>query len=263
MKHKAKSVLCLTMALICLLSMGVYAYADDTDEATVQEESYYEEEVEVVEESEPEPEEVSDLEAATEESENVEPEADPVEEVTGGIELQSLTPEGNMTLVDDLSGESTNNKQFITVVTKSGHYFYIIIDQAEDGENTVYFLNQVDEADLMEIMGDEVQTETPAVCTCSNQCIVGQVNTSCQVCASDLTQCIGREKVVEAVQEEEPEQSSNIGAALALLLMLALAGGAAFYFLVVKHKQAAKVPDILDDYDLEDEEDYLNEDKEQ
>jgi hypothetical protein len=31
----------------------------------------------------------------------------------------------------------------------------------------------------------------------------------------------------------------------------------------VKHKQAAKVPDILDDYDLEDEEDYLNEDKEQ
>lgn len=52
------------------------------------------------------------------------------EETTGGYEPQPLTPEGNMTLVDDIAGESAGDKQFITVVTKGGNYFYIIIDRA-------------------------------------------------------------------------------------------------------------------------------------
>ena len=55
------------------------------------------------------------------------------EETTGGYEPQPLTPEGNMSLVDDITGEASGDKQFITVVTKNGNYFYIIIDRAEDG----------------------------------------------------------------------------------------------------------------------------------
>ena len=85
------------------------------------------------------------------------------EETTGGYEPQPLTPDGNMSLVDDITGEASGDKQFITVVTKSGNYFYIIIDRAEDGENTVHFLNQVDEADLTALMEDG-QTEAP-VCS--------------------------------------------------------------------------------------------------
>lgn len=60
-------------------------------------------------------------------------------------ETPPLTPKGNATLVDDYGG----NKQLITVTTKSGNYFYILIDRAAEGEQTVHFLNQVDEADLM------------------------------------------------------------------------------------------------------------------
>ena len=61
----------------------------------------------------------------------------------------ALTPDGNAALVDDFGG----NKQLITVTTKAGNYFYILIDRAnEDKETAVHFLNQVDEADLMVLM---------------------------------------------------------------------------------------------------------------
>ena len=63
---------------------------------------------------------------------------------------EPLTPDGNATLVDDFGG----NKQLITVTTKNGNYFYILIDRDDEGENTVHFLNQVDEADLMALMED-------------------------------------------------------------------------------------------------------------
>ena len=70
-----------------------------------------------------------------------------------------LTPEGNAALVDDFGG----NKQLITVTTKAGNYFYILIDRAnEDKETAVHFLNQVDEADLEALMEDgETTEETP------------------------------------------------------------------------------------------------------
>lgn len=68
--------------------------------------------------------------------------------------LPALTPDGNLTLVDDITSEKTG-KQFITVVSKNGNYFYIIIDRDDEGENTVHFLNQVDEADLLNLMDEE------------------------------------------------------------------------------------------------------------
>ena len=44
-------------------------------------------------------------------------------------EAEPLTPEGNATLVDDFGG----NKQLITVTTKAGNYFYILIDRDDEG----------------------------------------------------------------------------------------------------------------------------------
>ena len=177
----------------------------------------------------------------------------------------ALTPEGNAALVDDFVG----NKQLITVTTKAGNYFYILIDRAnEDKETAVHFLNQVDEADLEALMEDEQTTqEQPATCTCTEKCVAGAVNTACPVCATDMSGCIGKEPEPETPEEtaepEEPVQKpAGLNPALLLAVLALMGGGGALaYFKLVKNKPKTKGSDNLDDYDYgEDDTDQEDED---
>ena len=88
------------------------------------------------------------LTAATEEEEAV----TVTDEETG-----TLTPEGNLTLVDDYHTDYSDGsgQQFITLVSKSGATFYLVIDRNAKGQQTVHFMNLVDEADLLSLMEDE------------------------------------------------------------------------------------------------------------
>jgi len=165
---------------------------------------------------------------------------------------EPLTPDGNATLVDDFGG----NKQLITVTTKAGNYFYILIDRDDEGENTVHFLNQVDDADLFALLEDEesTTTQTPAVCTCTEKCEAGKVNTACPVCATNMTACSGTAPEPEAEEPtEQPETKSNMGG-LVLFLVVALlgGGGALYYFKFMKPKQSVKGSTDLEDFDFED-----------
>ena len=176
--------------------------------------------------------------------------------MTGGSD--ALTPDGNLTLIDDIGTSTKAGKQFITLESKNGNTFYLIIDRDDEGEETVHFLNQVDEADLMALTGEE---ETPAVCSCTTKCVAGAVNTSCPVCAVNMTECVGKETKPEVPTEpteptaEEPEKKSGVGGILVILLIVALGGGATFYiFKQKKAKPQTKGSADLDDYDYGEDE---------
>ena len=177
----------------------------------------------------------------------------------------ALSPDGNLSLIDDIGSATASGKQFITVESKNGNVFYLIIDRDDEGEETVHFLNQVDEADLMALTEEGEAAEKPIVCSCTDKCQAGVVNTACEVCMTNMSECVGKEPEPATPDEpEEPaeEKKGGAGAVLAVVLLLAAGGGAAFYFLVLKPKQGGKVPSDLDDFDLEDEEEYLTEDEE-
>ena len=149
-------------------------------------------------------------------------------------EPNPFTPEGTGTVVDNATDE--DGKEFFTITTPNENIFYLVIDRQRSGEN-VYFLNAVTEADLMALA--EITEEPPA------------------------PQPEPEPEPAPAPEPEpEPEKKSNTGAILAVLLILAAGGGTAVYFLVLKPKQGKKVPADLDDFDLEDEEEYLTEDEE-
>ncbi len=176
----------------------------------------------------------------------------------------------------DLLYDKSANKQFITVQTRGGNTFYVIIDYDKpldgDGEQyATYFLNPVDERDLFDLLGDE--EIPPETCKCTDKCEVGAINISCSVCKSDYEKCIGIEhKAVVPVEEgnnptdnetlkDEPsgQKSNSTVLIIALVAAAAIAGGVYYYIKVVKGKRSKDSDtEFFDDDGYEDE--YINED---
>ena len=160
-----------------------------------------------------------------------------------------LTPDGNLELVDDYGSLEVGGKQFITVVTKSGNYFYIIIDRDDHGNENVHFLNMVDESDLLALMDDEQVEEY------MNKTGVGENGDQTTV-VEDVTEDETEEPEVE---DPKPEKKNNSGMFVIVLLVISGAAGGYFYITKAKNKKPAKNSGVDPDADYnEDEDDYLS-----
>ena len=124
----------------------------------------------------------------------------------------ALTPEGNLTLVDDYHTNYSDGsgQQFITLVSKSGNTFYLVIDRNAKGQQTVHFMNLVDEADLLALMEEEEAKKAA-------------------------------EEVATAEPPKENKVTKYAGAFLGVVALIALAAGGIFYaFTKQKQKKQAE-----------------------
>ena len=170
--------------------------------------------------------------------EPVEEAEQPVLTSTTDEENGALTPEGNLTLVDDYhtSYSDGSGQQFITLVSKSGNTFYLVIDRNAKGENTVHFMNLVDEADLLSLMEEE---DTDAYTT--EKEAAAQAEQERKQAEEEAKKAAEEAAASGAEQPKENKITKYAAAFLSVLALVGLtAGGGIYTFMKQKQKKQAE-----------------------
>ena len=147
----------------------------------------------------------------------------------------ALTPEGNLTLGDDYHTDYSDGsgQQFITLVSKSGATFYLVIDRNAKGQQTVHFMNLVDEADLLALMEEEDADAYTAEKEAAEQDTL-KAEEEAKKAAEEAA----------AAGEEQPKETKVTKIAsgfLGVVVLIALAAGGIFYaFAKQKQKKQAE-----------------------
>ena len=147
---------------------------------------------------------------------------------------------GNMRTVDLLYSKATN-KQFITVQTRKGETYYLVIDYDKpldkDGEQyETYFLNLVDDRDLFGVVSkDEQPTPEPTATPTPKP---------------------------TAEPKPEAEKTTDSTAMMALMLLVVLIAGGAAAFVVLGKKRDAQ-PRYNTELDDDDDEEEIGEENEE
>lgn len=222
MKKKIKKWLVLMAAAVGILSGGTmtaFAYTEEAAQA----------ETPPVETSAP--------------AETETPAPDVLEETEAEGGNLSFSVPGNGQLVDDIKNDGT--KQFLTIQTKKGNTFFLVLDRSSNTEN-VYMLSMVDENDLAEFIEDGGQAETEEK---TPQVVIPETDPA------------PAQTEPEKEAEPEPEKGGNMGAMIAIAILFAGAVGGIYYVKVVKPK---KEEEGAEDENLEmyDDGRYINEDQE-
>ena len=190
----------------------------------------------------------TETEGATVTTDTAAEEASTEAETRSENDTRPLTPNGNLTLVDDIGSQVGQGRQFITLVTKAGNYFYLIIDRNDKGEENVHFLNMVDEEDLFALMDEKQVANYKAAQNEKNDAAVATVATPS---ATGAVQDSAQDPIVK---EKKPVHPLPLVGTVIVLAASAIG----YLYLQSKKKQTATLrPDPDADYvDEDDEEAY-------
>ncbi len=148
----------------------------------------------------------------------------------------ALTPEGNLTLVDDYHTNYSDGsgQQFITLVSKSGNTFYLVIDRNAKGQQTVHFMNLVDEADLLALMEEEEADAYTAEKEAAAQAERDRLK------AEEEAKKAAEEAAAPGTEQPKENKVTKIASGfLGVVVLIALAAGGIFYAFT-KQKQKKK-----------------------
>ena len=165
----------------------------------------------------------------------------------------ALTPEGNLTLVDDYHTNYSDGsgQQFITLVSKSGATFYLVIDRNAKGQQTVHFMNLVDEADLLALM-----EEDSADAYTAEKEATAQAEQERKQAEEDAKKA-AEEATASGTETPKENKVTKIASGfLGVVVLIALAAGGGYLYIKMKGvKPASKKnqPDPDADYHDEDE----------
>ena len=150
----------------------------------------------------------------------------------------ALTPEGNLTLVDDYHTNYSDGsgQQFITLVSKSGNTFYLVIDRNAKGQQTVHFMNLVDEADLLALMEEEEADAYTAEKEAAAQAEQDRLK------AEEEAKKAAEEAAASGAEQPKENKVTKIASGfLGVVVLIALAAGGGFYvFAKQKQKKQAE-----------------------
>ena len=150
----------------------------------------------------------------------------------------ALTPEGNLTLVDDYHTNYSDGsgQQFITLVSKSGNTFYLVIDRNAKGQQTVHFMNLVDEADLLTLMEEEGADAYTAEKEAAAQAEQDRMK------AEEEAKKAAEEAAASGTEQPKENKVTKIASGfLGVVVLIALAAGGIFYaFTKQKQKKQAE-----------------------
>ena len=161
-------------------------------------------------------------ETSTETTEDTEKKED-TGRVSGESNNSAFSTPGNAQLIDDKENDDT--KQFLTIQTKKGNTFYMVIDRSSNTEN-VYMMSLVDENDLAEFLDETEDSKTEE----EQKVVIPETTTETT-------------PAVEKETEEETTQKNTGGADIWKLCTIVLAGGLGIGAVVVYLKYGRKKED--------------------
>ena len=155
-------------------------------------------------------------------------------------ETGALTPEGNLTLVDDYHTNYSDGsgQQFITLVSKSGNTFYLVIDRNAKGQQTVHFMNLVDEADLLTLMEEEDADAYTAEKEAAEQD---------KLKAEEEAKKAAEEAAASGTEQPKENKVTKIASGfLGVVVLIALAAGGSFYAFTKRKQKKQAEKEALD-----------------